>query len=160
LLEKEVSWHWNQAQQKSFNKLKQMVSTTPVLGYYNPNKQVKLTVDASEKGLGAVLLQDDKPIAYASRALTLTQQKYAQIEKELLAIVYGCHKFHQYVYGRTVHVKTDHKPLENILVKNLHQAPMHLQKMIMSLQKYDLEVKYKPGQEMQLADTLSLSHIA
>ena len=94
-----------------------------------------------------------------SRALTLTQQKYAQIEKEVLAIVYGCQKFHQYVYGRTVHVETDHKPLENILAKNLHQAPMRLQKMIMSLQKYDLEVKYKPGKEMQLADTLSRSYL-
>ena len=95
LLEKEVVWHWNKEQQQSFKTLKHMVTKSPVLGYYNPNKPVTLTVDASANGLGAVLLQENKPIAYASRALTIAQQKYAQIEKELLAIVYACQKFHQ-----------------------------------------------------------------
>ena len=105
-----------------------MVTKSPALGYYNPNKPVTLNVDASANGLGAVLLQENRPIAYASRALTVAQQKYAQIEKELLAIVYTCQKFHQYVYGRTVQVKSDHKPLEGILAQNLHQAPLRLQK--------------------------------
>lgn len=82
------------------------------------------------------------------------QRNYAQIEKELLANVYGCQKFHQYIYGRNVEVETDHKPLENILRKNLHQSHMRLQKMMMNLQKYNLTVRYKPGKEMQLADTL------
>ena len=159
LLEKEVVWHWNKEQQQSFKTLKHMVTKSPVLGYYNPNKPVTLTVDASANGLGAVLLQENKPIAYASRALTVAQQKYAQIEKELLAIVYACQKFHQYVYGRTVHMESDHKPLERILAQNLHQAPPRLQKMMMSLQRYDLKVIYKPGNEMQLADTLSRHYL-
>jgi hypothetical protein len=83
--------------------------------------------------------------------LNAAQQRYAQLEKELLAIVYGCQKFHQYVYGN---VETDHKPLESIMAKNLYQAPLRLQKM-----KYDLKVKYKPGSDVQLADTLSRAYL-
>ena len=85
LLEKNVAWHWDHLQEESFQKLKQMASSTPVLGYYDPSKPLCLSVDASSKGLGAVLLQGEKPLAYASRALTPTQQRYAQIEKETLA---------------------------------------------------------------------------
>lgn len=59
-----------------------------------------LSVDASSKGLGAVVLQNDCPVAYASEALTLTQQNYAQIEKEMLAIVFGCESFHDYLYAQ------------------------------------------------------------
>lgn len=70
-----------------------------------------LSVDASSKGLGAVLIQDDKPVAYGSRALTETQQRYSQIEKETLAIWYGCTTFHDYVYGHNVLVESDHKML-------------------------------------------------
>jgi transposase InsO family protein len=120
---------------------------------------VTLSVDASSNGLGAVLLQEGKPVAYASRALTSVQQQYAQIEKELLAIVYGCKKFHQYVYGREVEVETDHKPLQSIFKKPLHQAPSRLQKMLLQLQSYDLTVTYKSGKEMYLADTLSRSNL-
>ena len=75
LLEKEVEWHWEKEQEESFQKLKSMASSTPVLGYYDPDKPVTLSVDASSKGLGAVVLQEDKPIAYASRALTSTHKK-------------------------------------------------------------------------------------
>ena len=159
LLEKDVEWHWNETHQQSFDKLKEMVTSTPVLRYYDPSKPVLLSVDASSTGLGAVLVQEGKPVAFASRALTPAQQKYAQIEKELLAIVYGCNKFHQYVYGRTVHVESDHKPLEAIMQKNLNQAPLRLQRMLLNLQKYDLKVKYKPGLTMQLADTLSRNYL-
>ena len=71
-----------------------------------------LSVDASSEGLGAVLLQNQQPVAYASKPLTECQKRYVQIEKELLTILYGCEHFHQYIYGRTVVVETDHKPLE------------------------------------------------
>ena len=73
----------------------------------------------------------------------------------MLAIVFGCDKFHQYVYGRHVHVESDHKPLEVIFKKSLLKAPARLQRMLMRLQKYSLEVKYKPGKEMHIADSLS-----
>ena len=74
LLEKNVEWHWQAEQENSFRSLKGLITTTPVLKYFNPSKLTKLSVDASSKGLGAVLIQDNHPIAYASRALTRCKQ--------------------------------------------------------------------------------------
>ena len=113
LLVKDTKWHWGQEQSKSFTTLKELVSETPVLQYFDISKPTKISVDASSNGLGAALLQDDKPIAYASKSLTQTQQNYAQIE--MLAIVFGCVRFHDYIYGlTTVEVETDHKPLTGL----------------------------------------------
>jgi len=155
LLEKNTSWHWDEQQQSSFQKLKLMATNSPVLRYFDPKLPLTLSVDASQKGLGAVILQEGKPIAYASRALTTCQQRYAQIEKETLAIVYGCQKFHQYIYGRKVTVETDHKPLQAIFRKPLYQTPPRLQRLLLILQKYDLDIGYKPGKLMFIADHLS-----
>ena len=137
LLEKDIEWHWTAQQTESFETLKKLISNAPVLKYFDLEKQTVLSVDASSKGVGAVLFQENQPVAYASKSLTACQQNYAQIEKEMLAIVFGCTKFHDYIYGLPdVNVETDHKPLESILKKSLHQAPLRLQRMIMSLQKY------------------------
>ena len=85
---------------------------------------------------------------------------YAQIEKDMLAIVFGCTRFHEYILGlQNVDIETDHKPLEMILTKPLHQAPTRLQKMIMTVQKYPLSVKYRPGKELFIADTLSRAYL-
>ena len=87
-------------------------------------KSVTIQADASQTGLGAALMQDGQPISYASRAMTDTEQNYAQIEKELLAIVFACERFNDYIYGRNVvHVETDHKRLESIFKKEIHMAP-------------------------------------
>ncbi|KAL5496414.1 hypothetical protein EMCRGX_G012692 [Ephydatia muelleri] len=83
---------------------------------------------------GAVLLQENKPIAYASRALTDTEKRYAQIEKQLLAVVYALEKFNQYVYGKTVQVESDHKPLESITKKSLCQANGLAEKSVQIIQ--------------------------
>ena len=80
--------------------------------------------------------------------MTVSERNYAQIEKELLATVFAVRKFHQYVYGVTVNVQSDHKPLENILRKPLGTAPSRLQRMLLQLQSYDLNVFYKPGKEL------------
>ena len=160
LLEKDAEWQWHQEHLQSFSTLKHLASSAPVLAYFNPSQPVKLSVDASSKGPGAVLLQNNHPIAYASRALTDTQQRYAQIEKELFTVVFGCTKFHDYIYGMpNVEIESDHKPLEAILKKPLHQAPLRLQKMIMTSQKYSLNVTYWPGKELVLADILSRAYI-
>ncbi|CAC5383571.1 unnamed protein product [Mytilus coruscus] len=81
---------------------------------FNSTKTVKLSVDALQNGLGAVLLQKELPIECASRALTTSQKNWAQIEKDLYAIVFGCERYHQYAYGMTIEAETDHKPLEAI----------------------------------------------
>ena len=94
------------------------------------------------------------------RALTSAETNYAQIEKELLAIVFACEKFDQYVYGRdNVHVQSDHKPLELIFKRPLVTAPKRLQRMLLRLQRYSLEVTYVRGSEMYIADTLSRAYI-
>lgn len=72
-----------------------------------------------------------------------------------MAIVYGCTKFHQYVYGKKLNVQTDHKPLEALFKKPLFQAPQRLQRVLLRLQRYDLQVKYEPGKNLFFADTLS-----
>ena len=105
-------------------------------------------------------MQNGKPVAYASRAMTSAEQNYAQIEKEMLAICFATSKFHQYVYGKpSVSVQTDRKPLESILKKPLCKAPPRLQRLMLRLQPYDLDVHYVPGKYMYLADTLSRAYI-
>ena len=95
LLQTEVEWHWDSEQENSLVALKKLVTDTPVLSYYDPKKPLVLTVDASSKGLGTAVVQEGRPIAYASPALTSSQQNYAQIEKKALAIAFGCDEFHR-----------------------------------------------------------------
>lgn len=117
--------------------------------------QCQHRADSSSEELGAVLLQDKAPVAYASKTLTDTQRNYAQIEKELLAIVFGCKRFRQYIYGKRVIVEIDHKLLESIFKKNIEKCPLRLQRLLINLQNYDIDVKYVPGAKLYLADTLS-----
>ena len=155
LLKKNVLFQWMPEHQKSFEIVKQQLCRAPVLQYFDASKPLVVQADASKNGLGACLLQEGRPICYASRALTMAEQNYAQIEKELLAVLYAIRKFHQYVFGKLVLVQTDHKPLEAICKKALGSAPARLQRMLLQLQRYQMEVKYVPGKEMYLADTLS-----
>ncbi|KAK3769216.1 hypothetical protein RRG08_005163 [Elysia crispata] len=104
-------------------KIKDVLSNTPVLAYFDVDKPITVTADASKNGLGAALLQDDKPIAYASRSLSKAEQRYAMIEKETLAIVFAMERFHQYVYDQPVRVETDHKPLVAIQHKPFNNCP-------------------------------------
>ncbi|XP_065941318.1 retrovirus-related Pol polyprotein from transposon 297 [Magallana gigas] len=155
LTKNDVVWHWEKEQVDSFARLKEILTQAPVLKIYDLEKDVTISVDASCKGLGAVLLQNGQPVAYASRALTETQQRYAQIEREMLAVIYGCEKFHHYIYGRSITIETDHKPLLAIHRKPLYQATPRLQRMLMRLQRYDVQLKYVPGKEMFISDALS-----
>ena len=155
LTRKDTDWIWAEEQEKAFEDVKKLVTEAPVLSYYNPEGEVEIQCDASQKGLGATLLQQGKPVVYISRAVTETEQRYAQIEKEMLAIVYSLEKLNQYVFGRHVKIQSDHKPLEAILRKPLASAPRRLQGMMMRLQKYDFEVRYQQGTRMHIADTLS-----
>ncbi|KAK3894880.1 hypothetical protein Pcinc_001376 [Petrolisthes cinctipes] len=157
LLKKNVPYVWSDAHEKSFNAVKELVTRAPILRYYDPRIDVVLQCDASQYGLGAALIQDGKPVAYASRAMTSTEKNYAQIEKELLAIVFATQRFDQYIYGLSAdEVHTDHKPLEAILRKSINDsANRRIQRMLLRLQRYNLCVKYVPGRELWIADTLS-----
>ena len=94
-----------------------------MLEYCNPGEELTVQCDASDKGLGAALMQNGKPVAFASRAFTDPETCYAQIEKEMLAVVYALQKFDQYVCGRPVTVQSDHKPVADISRKPLRTAP-------------------------------------
>lgn len=156
---RENMWEWIEMHEEAFCRLKDNIAKAPVLKYYNPKEELTLQCDASEMGLGAALTQKGEPVAFGSRAVSQTERGYAQIEKECLAIVFGIEKFHQYTYGRKVTVQNDHKPLENIVKKPLLSAPKRLQRMLVKLQIYDIDVTYVPGRDMLLADTLSRAYL-
>ena len=155
LTHKNVSWCWYEKHQQAYDQVQNLVSRAPLLKYYDVTKPVTLTCDASKFGLGAACLQDGEPIAYASCTMKTYEQNYAQIEKELLAIVFACRKFYHYVYGKPVIVETDHKPLVTIINKPMHAIPARLQKMMLQLQKFDITLKYTKGADLFIADTLS-----
>ena len=137
------------------NAIKSAINAEAALVYYDTPKEVTLQVDASSIGLGAALLQDKKPIAFASKALTDTESHYANIERELLAVVYGCECFHIYLYGQSVMVQSNHKPLEAVQLKNLISAPTGLQRMLLRLRPYGITIKYGRGKQVLVADALS-----
>ncbi|KAI8516719.1 hypothetical protein Bbelb_053000 [Branchiostoma belcheri] len=155
LLKEDVEYDWCASHTRDFNKIKQLISEDITLQYYDREKPVTLQVDASMKGVGAALLQEGRPIAFASKALTPAESRYANIEREMLAVVYGCEKFKTYLYGRRFTIESDHKPLEQIDRKNLTKAPARLQRLLLRIQEYDYHLKYKPGNEMLVADALS-----
>ena len=159
LTHKDVEWSWNDAHEKARENVKKLISSAPVLAYYQSVEQLEIQCDSSQSGLGAVLIQNGQPIAYSSRALSETESRYAQIEKEMLAVVVAVEKFNDYTFGRRTIVHSDHKPLESILKKPLHRAPKRLQGMILHLQKYNVEVQYQSGKTMLLADALSRAYL-
>ena len=99
LEDKDVEWHWNKAHEGAFTEVKRLITNHPVLCCFDVSKEVTLQCDASQSGLGAALLQEVQPVAFTSRALTVTEKNYAQFEKELLSIVHACERFDQYFFG-------------------------------------------------------------
>lgn len=155
LLEKDAEWLWTPEQARATDQIKTVLSSPPVLRFYNVNERVTLQVDASSYALGAAILQKQQPVAYASRSLTKTECRYPQIEKEALAIRFACSKFHEYIYGKELTIETDHKPLEAIFKKPICNAPPRLQRILMDVASYSPEVIYRKGETMYLADILS-----
>ena len=99
LTKQENEFRWDVRHQAAFEQLKRMLQTAPVLGYFDPNKSLRIQCDSSQSGLGAVLMQGSTVIEFASRALSDTEQRYSQLEKELLSIVFAMTKWHTYTYG-------------------------------------------------------------
>lgn len=151
---------------RALDEIKIKLTKTPVLQYFDVKKPVILSVDSSMSGTGAVLLQNNLPVAYVSKALTKTQQKYSQLEEEMFAIYFGLTRFHDYVYGEVygkqdVTVETNHLPLIRMFNKPLNKAPARLQRMLIlvQVQKYDFKLVYKRGKDLIIADALSRAYI-
>ena len=136
MLKQDAAFAWDEVANASFQKIKDLIakSATKPLQYYDQRKPVTVQADASQRELGACLLQEGEPIAYASKSLTDTETRYTNIERALIAIVFACQRFNTYVLGRPFTVESDHKPLEMIHQKSLASAPPILQRMLLQLQ--------------------------
>ncbi|GFR19529.1 retrovirus-related Pol polyprotein from transposon 17.6 [Trichonephila clavata] len=150
LLKKDSVWIWDANTERDFELIKQAIMKSPCLKYFDKNKEVTVSVDASKNGLGAVLLQESQPVAYGSVSLTQTQQRYAQIEKELMAVIYGLEHFNYYTYGRIVAVQTDHKPILGLSKKPYDTIFPRLHRMLLRLNKYNIQLEYVPGKNLVL----------
>ena len=129
--------------------------TLQVLTYFDKTKKHTIQCDSSKKGLGADLLQESKPVIYMSRALTETEQKYSNIERELLSIVLALERLNHYTFGRTITVQSDHQPLQSIWEKSIVSASPRLQRLLLRLAHYDLNIEFLRGKENVVADALS-----
>ena len=165
LLSSKRTWLWGPDQEKAFAGIKEELVKPATLTLYDPTAEVKISADASSFGLGAVLLQQEggdwKPVAYASRSMTPTEGRYAQIEKEALAITWACGKFLDYVLGRKFTIETDHKPLIPLLnSKNLDALPPRIVCFRLRLAKFNYIVYHVPGKLLYTADALSRAPVS
>ena len=123
LLSKKQKWEWSTAQEKAFQTAKEALQADSLLIHYDPSKSLVLACDASQCGIGAVLShvtedQQERPIAYASRTLTIAEKNYSQLEKEALAIIFAVKKFHNYILARHFEIESDHRPLSFLFSEN------------------------------------------
>ena len=158
MTKKDAVFNWSKECGKAFEDTKRKIAEATMLGHYDPNIPLELHVDSSQSGLGCVLLQNNRPLEYASRSLTATERRWAQIEKEMLAVVYGLERFNQYTYGNDVLVVNDHKPLATIVRKPLCQAPPRLQRLLMRANRYRFRFQWIQGCNLQAADYFSRVH--
>ena len=160
LLSTKRSWVWGPDQERAFAEVKAELTQPTMLTLYDPLANTKISADASSFGLGAVLLQQSKdswkPVAYASRSMSPTERRYAQIEKEALAVTWACEKFADYILGRRFQIESDHKPLIPILsTKHLDNLPPRVLRFRLRLARFDYSIKHVPGKLLYTADTLS-----
>ncbi|XP_055307067.1 uncharacterized protein K02A2.6-like [Sitodiplosis mosellana] len=158
LIKNDAVFEWNAEQQEAFEILKQCISEESTLGYYNVNDRTQVIADASPVGLGAVLIQFNERgvpriICYANRSLTDVEKRYAQTEKEALALIWAVERFHFYLFGREFELITDHKPLE-VIFGPRSKPCARIERWVLRLQSYKYKVVYKPG-KTNIADPLS-----
>ena len=144
LLQSAKTWSWGEEQ--AFCKAKDLLSSSPLLTHYDPQRPLVLSCDAFPYGVGAVLshcMEDlsEQPIGYASRTLSPAERKYTQLDKEALSIVFGVKHFHQYLYGRKFTILSDHKPLQ---FSTCWERSVAFQRWALMLSAYSYEIRYKP----------------
>jgi len=160
LLSPQKTWMWTDTHKDAFEKVKEEISSPRILAHYDTKKETKISVDASAYGLGAVLLQRHdtgwRPVAFASRSLSQAESRYAQIEKEALALTWACERFSEYVLGKVIELETDHKPLVPIMgKKSLDTLPPRVLHFRLRLMQFQYTIHHSPGKSLYLADTLS-----
>lgn len=162
LLRKNADFNWTQECDNVFNKTKEVLCSATVLTHFDPSLPIYLSVDASNYGMGAVISHilpsgEERPIAFASRTLNVSQKRYSQIEKEALAIIFGVNKFYQYLYGQKFTLKTDHKPLVAIFGSKKGipvLAANRLQRWALILANFEYDIEYVRSKDNN-ADGLS-----
>ena len=163
LLRKHQPWRWTERQDGAFNRAKRALSTLRVLVHFDQSKPIVVICDASPYGVGAVLAHrmpsgEDRPIAFVSRTLTKAEKNYAQIDKEGLALIFAVKKFHNYVFGRSFTVVTDHRPLLSLFDENRSipaLASSRIQRWALTLAAYQYAIEYRPRKDSLCADALS-----
>jgi len=164
LLQKDIEFIIEVNHIEAIRNLNKLITSAPTLKFFNHTLNTRLRSDASSEGLGALLEQQHQndwyPVAYASRSLTDAENNYAQIEKETLSILFGCERFHEYLYGRHFIVYNDHQPLKSIFNKPLASCPPRIQRLFLRLQRYEFDFMYAQGKTMVVSDTLSRAHLA
>ena len=161
LLVKTNVWVWDHSQESAFQELKRIITSDMVLKQFQPEAETVVSSDVSSVGLGGLLKQRQPdgtmaPIMFVSRALTPTEQRYATIEKEALAVTYAVEKFSQYLIGKDFHIEVDHKPLVPLLGhKALSELPIRIQRMRMRLLRYSFTISHVPGKQLIVPDALS-----
>jgi hypothetical protein len=152
LLKKE-SFQWNEGANIAFNRLKEVMTTPPILGLPDFSKPFLIECDASGEGLWAVLMQEGKPIAYYSHKLKGRNLLLSTYEKEMLALVSAVQKWRHYLLGYKFKVKTDQQALKHLLQQRIGTPTQ--QRWVSKLLGFDFEVEYKQGKENKAADALS-----
>ena len=157
LLKKKAEFSWGPSQTKAFNTLKEKLTSSPVLILPDYTQEFILCTDASDVGLGGILMQErdgkPKPIAYASRLCTTAERNYSITERETLAVIYSLERFRDIILGYPIRVWTDHTAIQNLFKhKNLRGR---LARWFVTLQNYEVKFEYIPGKKNTAADALS-----
>ena len=141
----EVLFNWDPEHQETFKQMKREITRAPILAYYNPRKLNSPTNRHKHQVTGCIMLQDDKPVYFASKALTEAQKGYVVIEIEPLAVAWAMEKFHHFLHASDFILESDQKPSEAILSKSLNQATPRLQRILIRTLPYYFTIHYISG---------------